>query len=563
MRLNSSRVKTSLALLTLSLGFLSAVQAEPVPANSTITAVTVYGDRAVVTRTAPLTVNAGALELVFERLPAALLDQSLQVSGHGTAGATILDVTARATYVDYTPNERVKSLEDELRALARQRRALEDRAKTLKAQEASLNRIENSSTQPPAKETPRLSIDEAAKLLVFLDEQRGKLATEQESLDAQAEELAAKSSALDRQLAELRGAGGRAFKTVRVRLAAASAGSLDLALSYAVPQASWSPSYDARVLSAEHAVQLGYFGVVHQNTGEDWKDVDLTLSTARPSLGGSPPPLAEWLVDIMEPQRMRKEKDEEVDKLQAFEFKRKSFAAPASETGGMIADALSERRDQAAAFAQSTIDAQATSASFKIPVAATIPSDNSPQKVPVTAVRLDTAPEYLATPKLLKAAFLTAKVTNSSEFPLIAGGMNVFLDSTFVASSALRTVMPGEKFDLALGADEAIAVKRKLNNRFSEDTGLVTKGKRVTYDYTLTVQNNKKTAEKISLLDQVPVSRNEKVVVRVLAPEDKDPKPEADGTLKWTFTLKPGEKREFPLKFSVDFPAEVLVAGVD
>src|SRR5882724_497713 len=147
MRLNSSRVKTSLALLTLSLGFLSAVQAEPVPANSTITAVTVYGDRAVVTRTAPLTVNAGALELVFERLPAALLDQSLQVSGHGTAGATILDVTARATYVDYTPNERVKSLEDELRALARQRRALEDRAKTLKAQEASLNRIENSSTQ--------------------------------------------------------------------------------------------------------------------------------------------------------------------------------------------------------------------------------------------------------------------------------------------------------------------------------------------------------------------------------------------------------------------------------
>ena len=52
------------------------------------------------------------------------------------------------------------------------------------------------------------------------------------------------------------------------------------------------------------------------------------------------------------------------------------------------------------------------------------------------------------------------------------------LDETFVASSSLKTVMPGEKIELQLGADEGVAIKRKLVNRFSEDTGLTGKGRR-------------------------------------------------------------------------------------
>jgi len=256
--------------------------------------------------------------------------------------------------------------------------------------------------------------------------------------------------------------------------------------------------------------------------------------------------------------------DKDTITLRAFEMASnadKGYALAAKSTGGRIAEMPRERKN--AVLAHAHIDVQVTSASFKIPVTADIPSDNSPQKVPITTARLTTAPEYLAIPKLLKAAFLTAKVINSSEFPLLAGAMNVFLDETFVASSALRTVMPGEKFDLALGADEGIAVKRKLNNRFTEDTGIVSKGKRITYDFTLTVQNNKQTAEKVVVLDQVPVSRNEKIVVKVLAPDEKEAKPEADGTIKWTLTLKPGEKRELPLKFSVDYPNDLPVTGLE
>ena len=562
--------KTSRAFLACALfpALLSAAptSTEPsrsVPAKSTITAVTVYADRAVVTRSASLDLAApGGVEVTFEKLPNTLLDQSLQVSGRGAAQVTILTVTARAAYVDFTPNERVKALEDELRALAKQKRVLDDRGAVLKAQDATLDRLEAAATSAPTKDSaPRLSIDESAKLLTFLEEQRGKLASENQSLSTQLEDLAAKIDAAQRQLNQLRGAGGRSFKTVTVRLDAATAGALDLALSYAVPGASWTPSYDTRVNSNEKTIALAYHGIVRQNTGEDWKDVALTLSTARPSLGGAAPEQRPWALDVFVPRPM--------PVVREFESRRAN--APMA-TGGIalsaVADKSAEQKEATAMYfdasvAQATIDQAATSASFKVTAPASVPSDNSPQKVPIATAALAANPEYLTTPKLQQAAFLTSKVVNSSEFPLLAGAMNVFLDGTFVATSNLRTVMPGEKFDLALGADEGISVKHKRVNRFTEDTGLTNSGKRITHEYLLTIQNNKKTAARVIVSDEIPVSRNEKIVVKQLAPDAKEVKPTAEGALKWTLDLKPAEKRELTLKFSVDYPNDVQVTGLE
>jgi uncharacterized protein (TIGR02231 family) len=124
-------------------------------------------------------------------------------------------------------------------------------------------------------------------------------------------------------------------------------------------------------------------------------------------------------------------------------------------------------------------------------------------------------------------------------------------------------VMAGEKFDLALGADEGISVKHKRVQRFTEDTGLTKSGKRYTYEYLLTIQNNKKAAARVIVSDHVPVSRHERIVVKQLTPDVKEMKPTAEGALKWTLDLKPGEKRELTLKFSIEHPNELQVAGLE
>lgn len=556
-------------LLRLSALFLSLAAAlRAAPVDSKISAVTVYTDRAVVTRTASVELAGGQIELTFANLPEALLDQSLQVSGRGTAQAQILDVSAKRTFVDFTPNERVKQLEEQLRNVRGDDRKLQDEAAVLAGQREAITKFVHGAVAPGGKDVDRPKLEDVRATLEFGQKQLGELAVAVQKIEAQRETLAEKITALEQQLNELRGAGGRGFKTVVVRVAAAQPGSLEVALSYTVGGANWVPSYDARVLSTERAVALGYFGVVRQNTGEDWQDVALTLSTARPSLGGSAPKLTAWNLDVF---------NEEILRLESFQASARREArakvAPTAANAPREVNMQAFTTDAAGAppppemrdadLASAEIEAGATSASFKIVTAASIPSDGTAQKVPIMSTRLGAAPEYLTVPKRQQTAFLTAKVVNNSEFPLLGGAMNVFLDGTFVATSQLRTVMAGEKFDLALGADEGISVKHKRVQKFTEDTGLTNSGKRITYEYLLTIQNNKKTAERVIVVDQLPLSRNEKVVVKQLTPDAREVKPTDEGSLKWTLDLKPAEKREITVKFTVEHPNDVNVTGLE
>jgi len=584
------RIDSKIVLpFTLLLLFSAALSGAPV--DSRITAVTVYGDRAIVTRTAASDLSAGEHSLVFENLPSALVDQSLQASGRGIAGATILDVTAQAVFVEGTANERVKAIEDQLRGLQKQRRILDDRSKILEEQRVFVQRMLQASTSSAAVSAgspaaARPTLDEWQRLYSYADETLGKIAAEQQSMDTQREDLQAKESALNKQLGELRGARGRQSKTVTVRVMLSAPGRLEMAVRYAIPNAGWSPAYDARYRSTDRTVDLSYFGIVRNGTGEDWNNVALTLSTARPNVGGGAPELRPWIADIMrrvaagtvinpdlvgEVRMILTPVDAELGRgnsqiqMSTQSFKNlKNEAAPPPPPP--------PPPDQDAARLVSVVEAAVTSATFKIPVAVSVPGNNIIQKVAINGNRLAATLQFQSTPKVLEAAFLNASATNASDYPLLAGPMNTFLDETFVAASSLKTVMPGEKFELALGVDDGISVKRRLVNRFTEDTGLTNKSRKVTYEILVTLTNNKTTAERIVFKEPTPVSRDEKIVVKLLTPQEKEvgslanPKEvtrEEDGKLVWRVNLKAGEKREVSLKVSVEHPGEIAVSGLD
>jgi len=547
-----------LRLSGLFLALAAALSAAPV--ESRISAVTVYADRAVVTRTATVTLAPGQTELVFAQLPESLWDQSLQVGGQGTAAATILDVSARRTFVDFTPNERAAELEQQLRAAQAEQRQLADERAVLDTQRQATVQYMNGAVSPGGKDVDRPKLDDVRAALAFGRQQLAEFATATQQLDIRAEDVQRKIAALEAQLNELRGGRGRAYKTVVVRVTAAQAGSLDITLAYTVGGAQWQPSYDARVANGERAVALGYFGVVRQNTGEDWPEVALTLSTARPALGGAAPELSPWSLEVLD-RTVELALKQEIESLSKRRQAMAVMAAPAS--AAMEAKAYARDKSRSADLAVAAIEAGATSASFKIATPTSIPSDGSARKVPITTASLEAAPEYATTPKLQTTAFLTTKVTNNTDFPLLAGAMNVFLDGTFVATSQLKTVMPAEKFDLALGADEGIAVKHRRVQRFTENTGLTNSGRRLTYEYLLTIQNNKSAAARIVVSDQIPLSRHEKIVVKQVAPAERELKPDNEGKLKWTLDLKPGEKRELTVKFTVEHPADLDVTGLE
>ena len=576
-----------LPLLCAALVYATAASAAPIPAESTLTAATIYPDRAVVTRSAAqLDVPAGTTEISFAQLPAALLDESVQVAAKGTTAATLLDITTRIAYVTAEPDARIKALEDQLLGLRREERALNDQGTVLESQRALLTSIEKVSTTPVASrpgETPpaRPALEDYEKLLGFSASQRARLDAAAQKLDLERTTLGEKITATQAQLNTLRGhqPARRAFKIVTVRLATQAPGKLDLALSYGLPGASWAPAYDARLRSEKRQVELDAFGLVRNATGEDWKAISLTLSTARPGLGGAAPEIAPWLVDVVRPVAYSKSEASSMSFDRGLpQAKRKlmeSALAPAAADGFTAGNALEA---VAAVNASAQLESAATSANYKIATPVTLASDNTAQRLPLGTVTLPAVLQYQATPKLQETAYLAAYVTNRSELPFLAGALNVFLDETFVTTSRLSATMPGEKFTLNLGADEGLAIKRKIVSRFTEDTGFTTRSRRTTYDIVMTLTNNKRTAERVVIQDVAPVSRDEKIVVDLIAPAARELlKPEeaavqppkvgiardGEGKLTWRLDLKPGEKREIPLKFSIEHPADLSVTGVE
>lgn len=525
---------------------------------SSIGAVTVYQDRAVVTRAASSDLAAGEHELVLEKLPASLQENSLQVSAKSSGQATLLDVRVRDAFQADTANERVKQLEDQIRKLQGQQAALDDEAAVLDNQRELVAMMQRGATEP-AKDGPRPTLDELKAIQALSADTLSRTLAGLRRVAEQRDDLERQLSAAQGELGQLQGQLNRRTKTVTLRVNLARAGKLDLNVSYAVAGARWTPSYDARLRPADRSVDLGYFGVIRQNTGEDWNNVKLTLSTARPALGGGAPKLNPWIIDVAAPPPpMPAPVAAAAPAMRPEPRARQSPKAAYAETAaGDMAPVLEEAKVSTA-----EVQSEATSASFQIRTPATLPSDNSTQRVAIASAKLPATLQYQSTPALREAAFLTALANNNTEYPFLAGTLNTFLDDAFVAASSMKSVMPGEKMELALGADDGISIKRQLVNRFTESTGFSGNGKRVTYEYKITVKNNKATKEQVNFKDRLPISRNEKIEVKLLSPADRDIKREDDGVLVWNWDMEPGKSRDAVLKFSVDYPGDIDVAGL-
>lgn len=546
-------------LLALAIATLPGLAAAAGLASS-IGAVTVYQDRAVVTRSASSELPAGEHELVLEKLPASLQENSLQVTTKGTGQATLLDVKVRDAFQADTANDRVRQLEDQIRKITAQQAALDDEAAVLDNQRELVAMMQRGATEP-AKDGPRPTLDELKAIQALSIDTLSRTLAGLRHVAEQREDLDRQLTAAQGELGQLQGQLNRRTKTVTLRVNLARAGKLDLNVSYAVAGARWTPAYDARLRPAERSVDLGYFGVIRQNTGEDWNNVKLTLSTARPSLGGGAPKLNPWVVDVAAPPPPVAV----MPAPAAAPVMRSDARAKLAPRGALAEVAVADEADELDAVKQvstAQVQSEATSASFQIRTPATLPSDNSTQRVAITTAKLPATLEYQSTPSLREAVYLTAQASNATEFPFLAGTLNTFLDDAFVAASAMKAVMPGEKVELAMGADDGISIKRQLVNRFTESTGFSGNGKRVTYEFKITVKNNKATKEQVTFKDRLPISRNEKIEVKLLSPADRDIKREDNGVLVWNWELEPGKSRDAVLKFSVDYPGNIDVAGL-
>uniref|UniRef100_A0A2C9KWG3 DUF4139 domain-containing protein n=1 Tax=Biomphalaria glabrata TaxID=6526 RepID=A0A2C9KWG3_BIOGL len=130
-----------------------------------------------------------------------------------------------------------------------------------------------------------------------------QLENERLDLERKNEELDRKIEAVERNLNDLRGNynTGHENRECIVVLEAEKEDKVYLVVSYVVMGASWIPSYDLRMFTEEGSLKIFYYGLIYQNSGEDWNDVKLYLSTAEPSVGGTIPNLPMTQLAIRKP----------------------------------------------------------------------------------------------------------------------------------------------------------------------------------------------------------------------------------------------------------------------
>jgi len=203
---------------------------------------------------------------------------------------------------------------------------------------------------------------------------------------------------------------------------------------------------------------------------------------------------------------------------------------------------------------------QSTATTFIIPRKATILSDKKPHKVTITIVELIATFSYTSIPFLQPNAYIRATCVNSSDFPLLAGKLSVFLDNNFVANSNLKHCNPRDEFFLHLGIDPAIVVNVKPEFKVKENKGVIKKTQTDVVNHIIVIKNTKTIPIHVIVFDRVPISDTSQLKVKVIEPDLKQTNlnyvVNDFNNLKWEKDIEPSKEATFTLRYSMEYPAD-------
>jgi uncharacterized protein (TIGR02231 family) len=521
-----------------------------------ITAVTVYSDRALVSRTASLKLKPGSYLVVFEGLPTLIQDDSVRVVGKGAA-ATIVGLETRKSFLAQSGETKVRELDEEILTLERRAASLDAKKAGLAAQKAFLDSIRVSWGERISKELA-IGRPTSAQLLEassFVGAGVTNAEEQSSSIDVEKKGIKDKIEALRRQRDEASGTNRKEVKSVEVMVDVAKEGTLKLELSSVIGRAGWTPAYDVRLAADAKSSELTFRAMVRQQTGEEWKNVAVTLSTARPSAGGAPPEMYPWRISFYRPQPpMASPMMSMAPAAPARAKKSKSIMKEMADEEYRVAE------EAPAAFATAQVSDEQSSVSFTLPRNIDVAADGSQQGSVVAIEQLPVNMEYLAVPKLSPFVFLKSEIVNKASYPLLPGKVNTFVGNTFTGSSYLKKVASGEKFDLFFGTDDLVTVKREeLKQR--KEAGLFGKNK-VSFRYRVELANFRKEPLTITLRDQLPLAGDEEIKVALDEPTVKPDEQKNDGTLVWKLPFKGGERKELNFGIMIEYPKDREISGL-
>ena len=496
MRLHYLTVLTSLVFCPFLYAQVS-LDMEPVDANGTITSVTLYRNRAAITRTATLDLDAGGYSIFFRDIPNSAYLDSVQAHVSDNAGLLSVDTSNKPI---------VKDNRDVVAQLTRQieqKEAEMDRINAAKqAIELQIAMLQTLITQSGGEETPPFDLATFGIQLDFIGKQMTTLAASLITNENQRKEVRNEIQTLMKKRENI-GSEQRNQIDAIVDIGMARAGTVTIELTYLVLNASWQPVYSIRASEGGEAIVIEYDAEIAQRTGENWTDVALTLSTSQPQRSATPPMPNPWYVNVQPPLSEN-----------AAPQTRRGYMKE-NVRGGTALGVMAEMDmavEEASAMASVVGDGPAVS--FALPRTVIVPS-NAEESQTISLAAIDATADlyHVAVPMLTDSVYIRSEVTNDSPYILLPGRASIFHGSDYVGKTSLSTVTPGETFTIDLGIDPSVTATRSLVEKNTASTGLFASAKQTAYNYQIAISNGHDESIDVRLWDRIPVSRDESIEI--------------------------------------------------
>jgi len=523
--------------------------------DTSLIEVVVYSDRARAARRGQFTLQSGKHTLEIENLPFRINPESTRVAARGTARARLIGFQLKRTFYTQTPVEKVRELEAQVESTQDEMTNLDAQISLVSQVRAKVDSL-GTHTKVFAKAVASGKMSVETQLAVF-----DGLRTRIDQLDKEIQELQVCKRNLERRLKQLqnqldqvRSARPLESYSALVDLEVLKDGEITIELSYVISGASWEPLYDLRLLEEESILEVGYLAQIIQQTGEDWEDVSVSLSTARPALAATLPELDPWYVYPKPPPVVPQGR--RVASAPMF-FMASKAVLPSSER---MMEAVAEEQVEAE-IAMARFDQSGAAITYLLEGKASILSDGAPHKVTISRYSLIPKLDYVSTPRLVEAVYRRAILINQSDYTLLPGEVNLFTGEEFIGNTQLELTAPQGEIMLYLGVDDRIKVKRELKRR-EVDKSLIGGKRRIHFGYEIKLDNLTDRQVMITLHDQIPVGQHEDIKVRLESSEPKPTRQTEMNLLDWEITLPAKEKRSIRYDFLVEYPQEMEVMGV-
>lgn len=533
------------ALALFALLLPSPALADLILAQSHISHVTVYPQGAQVTREVVFTAPAGNHDLLITDLPQDTAPQLI-----GLTGGAGLGLGAYALRTDRLPpqegqtNPALEAAKAEVAAWEAKEQA------AIAAVEAVQARVGAAEAQAGFLGNVRAEggtlTPEAIKALASMIGTE-VLAAKEAALAAKADLPAAEKALAEVQegLAKARAAeeavltGAENYASLAVALSVATEGEQHLTVTHYIGEASWAPVYDLMLSRSDAALTVKRGVLVSQFSGEDWRDVDLTLSTAQPSSESAPSQLWADRREIYDPVKEAEE-----------------YARMAAASGDAMAEPVMESEPEVVEMATALAGFEGDTVVYHYPVAVDVASGVENLRLALDEKAFKAKVYAQAVPRLDATAFVMAKFTNDSGEVLLPGEAFLMREGVLVGSTELSILAPGVETEVAFGAIDGLRLSRDMPKRAEGDRGIISTTTQVEETAVLKLENLTNETWPLRVLDSVPYSEQEDLEISYQAdpaPTEVDVKGQR-GILAWEFDMAAGEKKEIRLTHVLSWP---------